>query len=64
MRSKDTTEGVRHAQTIMAGLSQAEHIRPIFDLGHRVLEAIPIEKRTDKAVTELRDCVAKLDASA
>jgi len=60
VRTRDVTEGVRHAQAVMAGLSPAEYIRPIFDLGNRVLDAVPIQQRATTAVAELRDCVTSL----
>jgi hypothetical protein len=64
VRSSDVTEGVRHAQTIMARLSPTEYIRPIFDLSYRVLEAVPIEQHAHSAVAELRDCVTTLTTPA
>jgi transcriptional regulator with XRE-family HTH domain len=64
VRSDDITGGVQHAQTVMAGLSPAEYIRPIFDLSRRVLNAVPIAQQPHSAVIELRDCIAALDASA
>jgi hypothetical protein len=63
VRSNDVTEGVRHAQAIVAGLSPAEYIRPIFDLSRRVLYAVPIAQRHHDAVAQLHDCVTTLDAS-
>jgi transcriptional regulator with XRE-family HTH domain len=63
VRSDDVTGGVKHAQTVMAGLSPAECIRPIFDLSRRVLNAVPIAQQPHHAVIELRDCIAALDAS-
>jgi len=45
-------------------LSPAEYIRPIFDLGRRVLDAVPIAQHPHAAVSELRDCMSALDAQA
>jgi transcriptional regulator with XRE-family HTH domain len=64
VRSDDVATGVQHAQAVMAGLSPAEYIRPIFDLSRRVLDAVPIAQQPHSAVIELRDCIAAFDASA
>ena len=64
VRSNDVTGGVQHAQTIMAGLSAADHVRPVFDLGCRVLDAVPVAQRPHVAVAELRDCLRAIDALA
>jgi hypothetical protein len=63
VRSSDVSGGISHAQTVLAGLSPAEHIRPIFDLSRRVLDAVPIAQQPHAAVIELRDCIAALDAA-
>jgi hypothetical protein len=64
VRGNDVTGGVRHAQTVMASLTPTDYIRPIFDLSHRVLDAVPLGQQPHLAVTELRDCLTALDASA
>ena len=64
VQSNDITSGMRHAQNVMMGLSPAEYIRPIFDLGRRVLDAVPIAQHPHAAVSELRDCMSALDAQA
>jgi hypothetical protein len=48
----------------MAGLSPTDYIRPVFDLGYRVPNAVPVPQRPHVAVTELHDCLTALDASA
>jgi hypothetical protein len=58
--SGDVVEGVRHAQTVLAALDAADHIRPIFDLGDRVLHAVPNRDRTHVAVASYRECLAAL----
>jgi transcriptional regulator with XRE-family HTH domain len=62
VRSNDIQGGMQHAQAVVAGLSPAEHIRPIFDLSRRVLDAVPLPHRSHTHVTELRDFVAEIDA--
>jgi len=64
VRGRAVTEGVRHAQSVMAALSPTDYIRPIFDLGHRVLEAVPVDQRASAAATELRGYLTTLDATA
>jgi hypothetical protein len=63
VRSNDVTGGVHHAQTVMTSLSPTDYIRPVFDLGRRVLDAVPIAQQPHTAVTELRDCLTALDAA-
>lgn len=64
VRSGDVVGGARHAQTIVAGLSATDHTRPVFDLGRRVLDVVPIAQRPHVAVAELRDCLHAVDALA
>jgi transcriptional regulator with XRE-family HTH domain len=63
VRGNDIAGGVRHAQTVIAGLAPSDYIRPIFDLSRRVLDAVPIAQQPHAAVTELRECLTTLDAS-
>jgi transcriptional regulator with XRE-family HTH domain len=63
VRSNDVAGGISHAQAVLAGLSPAENIRPIFDLSRRVLDAVPIAQQSHTAVTDLHDCLTTLDAS-
>jgi transcriptional regulator with XRE-family HTH domain len=48
----DVVSGVRHAQTVISGLPSMHRIRPVADLGHKVLRAIPAQKRDDAEAQE------------
>lgn len=54
VRSGDVESGVTHAQTTMAALPVEHHIRPIADLGWKVLVAVPPAERDRKPVQEFR----------
>jgi hypothetical protein len=53
VREGDVLGGVRHAQTVMTDLPRDQHIRPVEDLGRRVLEAVPVSERRLAPVGEL-----------
>jgi transcriptional regulator with XRE-family HTH domain len=55
--SGDTLTGVRHAQDVIAGLPVMHRIRPVADLGNKVLRAIPAQRRNDSTVNDYRDCL-------
>jgi hypothetical protein len=64
VRSNDIAGGVRHAQTVMAGLSPTDYIRPIFDLSRRVLDAVPIGQQPHAAyVFSLRQLLGLVAAT-
>ncbi|MGH3567898.1 MAG: hypothetical protein ACRDRH_18090 [Pseudonocardia sp.] len=56
-RSGDLTHGTRHAQTIITDLPVAHHVRPVADLGQKVLNAIPAHERRQSWAQEYRECV-------
>jgi hypothetical protein len=57
--SGDPLTGVRHAQDVITGLPVMHRIRPIADLGNRVLKAaaMPGRHQNDPAVGEYADCL-------
>jgi hypothetical protein len=55
--SGDTLTGVRHAQDVITGLPLMHRIRPVADLGHKVLRAIPAQRHNDPAVSDYRHCL-------
>jgi hypothetical protein len=52
VRTGDTGVGVTHARETISGLPPAHRsVRPVVDLGRKVLEAVPVHERTgDEAV--------------
>ncbi|XVU24258.1 hypothetical protein ACQPZJ_44690 [Actinoplanes sp. CA-054009] len=51
-RVGDSTQASAHAKTIIGGLDSGDRIRPVVDLGYRVLAAIP---HKDQNLPEVRD---------
>ena len=61
----DVLTGVRHAQSIVSNLPAMHRIRPIADLGHKVLRAVPTSEQQHADVQEYRECLyASLTVSA
>jgi transcriptional regulator with XRE-family HTH domain len=56
--SGDVVTGIRHAQTTMVALAPEHYIRPVVDLGHKVLGAVPLSDRSRRVVSEFRDYLA------
>jgi DNA-binding XRE family transcriptional regulator len=54
VRNGDIDPAVTHAQAIMTGLPSEHRIRPIIDLGRRVLNAVPASDRNRSAVQSFR----------
>jgi transcriptional regulator with XRE-family HTH domain len=63
VRAGDITPGVAHAQTTMADLPREQHIRPISDLGRKVLDAVPLTQRTRPDVQGFRIYLDRHDAA-
>jgi hypothetical protein len=51
----DSSEGIRHAQRLLSTLPATDRIRPIVDLGQRVLDAVPIPLRDHPTVIEYHE---------
>ena len=45
VRAGDVAPGVEHAHAVMTGLPRTQFIRPVVDLGHKVLDAVPAAER-------------------
>jgi len=56
-RNGDLAHGTRHAQTIITDLPVMHRIRPIADLGQKVLDAIPAHERRQSWAQEYRECL-------
>ncbi|MGH3838387.1 MAG: hypothetical protein ACRDSF_22235 [Pseudonocardiaceae bacterium] len=56
-RSGDFTQGTRHAQTTITNLPVMHRIRPVADLGQRVLGVIPAHERRRSWAQEYRECL-------
>jgi transcriptional regulator with XRE-family HTH domain len=56
----DVEQGVRHAQAVVSRLPDIHRVRPIADLGHKVLRAVPAGDQHQANVNEYREF---LDAS-
>ncbi len=57
VRTGDTAAGVEHAHEVMTGLPRERHDHFIADLGHRVLDAVPVAERGRDGVREFREYV-------
>ncbi len=54
VRTGDITPGVEHAHTVMSGLPREHHVRPVVDLGHKVLDAVPATEQGRDGVRAFR----------
>ena len=61
VRSGDRAQGTRHAQTTITDLPVMHRIRPIADLGQRVLSVIPAHERQQSWAQEYRECLECLE---
>lgn len=59
----DSGEGVRHAQRTLTALPATDLIRPIVDLGQRVLDAVPVSGHDQPTVIEYRDLLCQVAPS-
>jgi hypothetical protein len=57
VRIGDTTEGTRHALDTITNLPLAHRIRPIVDLGQKVLDSIPAHERNQTWAKEYDECL-------
>ncbi len=57
VRSGDITQGTRHAQTTITDLPVMHRIRPVADLGQKVLSVIPAHERRQSWAQEYRECL-------
>lgn len=53
----DVLSGIRHAQAIVSGLPAMHRIRPVADLGHKVLRAVPMAERQRPDAQEYSECL-------
>jgi hypothetical protein len=53
----DVQPGIRHAQAVIAGLPARHRIRPVADLGHKVLRAVPVAAQQQAYVADYRECL-------
>jgi transcriptional regulator with XRE-family HTH domain len=53
-KMRDTTAAVQHAQGVIADLPDSERIRPVVDLGRKVLDAVPQEDQQRPEVVGYR----------
>jgi transcriptional regulator with XRE-family HTH domain len=61
--SGDVTAGVQHAHGVMTKLAAADRIRPVVDLGHKVLDAVPAAARLRGEADTFRDYLASQDSA-
>jgi hypothetical protein len=57
VRMGDTTEGTRHALDTITNLPLVHRIRPIADLGQKVLDSIPAHERSQTWAKEYDECL-------
>lgn len=55
VRDGDVTNGARQALDTMTSLPTEHHVRPVVDLGQKVLDAVPAEERHRAGVAELAE---------
>jgi transcriptional regulator with XRE-family HTH domain len=56
--SGDVLQGVRHAHSIIRNLPDAHRVRPVDDLGHKVLRAVPAAERHRAEVRDYHECLS------
>jgi hypothetical protein len=56
----DVLQGIRHAQAIVSDVPAMHRVRPVADLGHKVLRAVPIAEQQRAGVQEYRECLSAL----
>jgi len=58
VRSGDVGVGADHALSVMTALPAEHHVRPVVDLGHKVLQAIPATEANRPGVARFREYLA------
>jgi tetratricopeptide (TPR) repeat protein len=53
----DVLPGVCHAQSIVSNLPAMHRVRPVADLGHKVLRAVPIAEQQRASIQEYHECL-------
>jgi tetratricopeptide (TPR) repeat protein len=53
----DVLQSIQHAQAIVSGLPAMHRVRPVADLGHKVLRAVPVAEQQRARVEEYRECL-------
>lgn len=53
----DVQPGICHAQSIVSNLPAMHRVRPIADLGHKVLRAVPIADQQRSSIQEYHECL-------
>jgi hypothetical protein len=56
--SGDVQSGVSHAQGVITRLPAMHRIRPVADLGRRILKAIPAQRQGEPNIREYDECLA------
>ncbi len=56
----DVLQSIRHAQAIVSDVPAMHRVRPVADLGHKVLRAVPIAAQQRADVQEYRECLSSL----
>jgi hypothetical protein len=54
VRAGDVAPGVEHAHAVMTSLPREHHVRPVVELGHKVLDAVPAAERERDGVRAFR----------
>jgi tetratricopeptide (TPR) repeat protein len=60
VRSGDLEQGTRHAQAVLSQVPSMHAVRPIADLGHKVLKSVPARYLHNAGVAEYREFLASL----
>jgi hypothetical protein len=53
----DVQDGIRHAQGVVTSLPAMHRVRPIADLGQKVLKAVPVLEQPRAGVQGYRECI-------
>jgi transcriptional regulator with XRE-family HTH domain len=53
----DVAQGAHHAQEVLSNLPTMHRVRPVADLGHKVLRAVPTAEQHQATVNEYRECL-------
>lgn len=54
----DVQQGIRHAQAVVSSLPAIHRVRPVADLGHKVLRAVPVAEQQQAGVQEYHECLS------
>jgi len=54
----DVQQGIRNAQAVVSSLPAIHRVRPVADLGHKVLRAVPVAEQQQAGVQEYHECLS------